>query len=70
MMKTSRMNKPIPAATFKNIRPPNKNYKFFEDRQHHPFKPDATTFELVNAGWMADFANADMSWVFDATGVV
>ena len=21
-------------------------------------------------GWMADFANADMSWVFDATGVV
>jgi triacylglycerol lipase len=54
-MVTSRINKPIPAATFKNIRPPNKNYKFFEDRQHHPFKPEATTFELVNAGWMADF---------------
>jgi triacylglycerol lipase len=55
-METSRMNKPIPAATFKNIRPPNKNYKYFEDRQHHPFLPLATTFELVNAGWMADFA--------------
>ena len=55
-METSRLNKPIPAATFTNIRPPNKNYKFFEDRKNHPFKPDATTFELVNAGWMADFA--------------
>jgi triacylglycerol lipase len=55
-MKTSRMNKPIPPATFKNIRPPNKNYKFFEDRQHHRFLHLATTFELVNAGWMADFA--------------
>jgi hypothetical protein len=22
------------------------------------------------SSWMADFANADMSWVFDATGLV
>lgn len=50
------MNKPIPPATFHNIRPPNNNYTYFEDRQNHAFLPLATTFERVNAGWMADFA--------------
>lgn len=50
------MNKPIPPATFQNIRPPNKNYTYFEDNQHHAFLPRATSFELVNAGWLADFA--------------
>src|SRR6266545_5171353 len=50
------MNKPIPTAKFHNIRPPNKNYNYFEDRQNHAFLPLATSFELVNAGWLADFA--------------
>ncbi len=50
------MNKPIPPATFHNIRPPNKNYTYFEDIKNHAFLPLATSFELVNAGWMADFA--------------
>ncbi len=50
------MNKPIPAAKLHNILPPNDNYTYFEDRQNHAFLPLATGFELVNAGWMADFA--------------
>ncbi len=50
------MNKPIPTATFRNIRPPNENYTYFEDRQNHAFLPLASSFELVNAGWLADFA--------------
>ena len=50
------MNKPIPPAKFHNIRPPNNNYTYFEDRQNHAFLPLATSFERVNAGWMADFA--------------
>jgi len=50
------MNKPIPPAKYHNIRPPNNNYTYFEDIQNHAFLPLATSFELVNAGWMADFA--------------
>jgi hypothetical protein len=50
------MNKPIPAAKIKNISPPNDNYTYFEDKQDHAFLPLATSFELVNAGWLADFA--------------
>ena len=50
------MTKPILPATFQNIRPPNKNYTYFEGKQNHAFLPLATSFELVNAGWMADFA--------------
>jgi triacylglycerol lipase len=50
------MNKPIPTPTFQNIRPPNRNYTYFEDFQNHPFLPLANTFELVNAGWLADLA--------------
>jgi hypothetical protein len=50
------MNKPIPPATFHNIQPPNSNYTYFEDIQNHAFLPLATTFEKVNAGWLADFA--------------
>ncbi len=50
------MNKPLPPAKFKQIRPPNQNYAYFEDKERHPFQPQATSFELVNAGWLADFA--------------
>lgn len=50
------MSKPIPTAKFHNIRPPNNNYTYFEDRQNHAFLPQASSFERVNAGWMADFA--------------
>src|SRR5438128_470277 len=50
------MNKPLPPAKFKQIRPPNENYTYFEDKERHPFLPQATSFELMNAGWLADFA--------------
>ena len=50
------MKKILPPAKFKNIRPPNENYTYFEDKEQHPFRHDATAFELVNAGWLADFA--------------
>ena len=50
------MTKPIPSPTFRNIRPPNSNYTYFENIQNFPFRPLATDFELVNAGWLADLA--------------
>ena len=50
------MNKPLPPPRFKQIRPPNDNYTYFEDHLHHKFIPDASSFELVNAAWLADFA--------------
>ncbi|MDX6613104.1 MAG: triacylglycerol lipase [Blastocatellia bacterium] len=50
------MRKPVPPATFSQIVPPNENYTYFEDHQSHPFVAQATTFDLVNAAWMADFA--------------
>jgi triacylglycerol lipase len=50
------INKPLPPAKFHLIRPPNENYTYFEDFANNPFRPDATGYELVNAGWLADFA--------------
>ena len=50
------MKKKLPPPRFKQIRPPNDNYTYFEDHQHHQFIPNATSFELVNAAWLADFA--------------
>ena len=50
------INKPIPPAKFHQIRPPNENYVYFEDFANNSFRPDATGYELVNAGWLADFA--------------
>lgn len=50
------MTKPILPATFRNIRPPNHNYAYFEDIHQHAFLPLATRFELVNAGWLADLS--------------
>jgi hypothetical protein len=50
------MHKPVPPAKFSQIAPPNENYTYFEERERNPFVPGATAFNLVNAGWMADFA--------------
>jgi len=55
-LEKKQMTKPIPPAKFLQIRPPNENYTYFEDFANHLFKPDATRYELVNAGWLADFA--------------
>jgi hypothetical protein len=50
------MRKPVPPAKFSQIVPPNENYTYFEDQQNHPFVAGANSFNLVNAGWLADFA--------------
>jgi hypothetical protein len=50
------MHKPVPPAKFSQIIPPNANYTYFEDQERYPFNPNATGFDLVNAGWLADFA--------------
>ena len=48
--------KQLPPAEFPLIRPPNEKYTYFEDFANNPFRSDATGYELVNAGWLADFA--------------
>jgi triacylglycerol lipase len=50
------MKKALPPSTLDELRPPNRNYRFFEDQQNNPFKPEATNFELVNAWWLAEAA--------------
>jgi triacylglycerol lipase len=50
------VNKPVPPAKFSQIVPPNANYTYFEDKEPYPFNPNAIGFDLVNAGWLADFA--------------
>lgn len=50
------INKLLPPAKFHLIRPPNENYTYFEDFANNSFRHDATGYELVNAGWLADFA--------------
>jgi hypothetical protein len=50
------MKKLIPPQKFREIRPPNENYTYFEYRDAHPFVPKATGFDLVNSSWLADFA--------------
>jgi pimeloyl-ACP methyl ester carboxylesterase len=48
------MKKPIPAPTPDVVLPPNSNHEYFADCDSHPFKFDATAFELVNAWWLAE----------------
>jgi len=50
------MRKPVPPAKFSQIVPPNENYTYFEEQENYPFLADADSFNLVNAGWLADFA--------------
>jgi triacylglycerol lipase len=50
------MHKPVPPAKYSQIAPPNANYTYFEHKERYPFVAGATGFNLVNAGWMADFA--------------
>src|SRR3977135_172267 len=45
-----------PPATLGQLRPPNDNYKYFEDKDTLPFRDQATAFDRVNAAWLADFA--------------
>jgi pimeloyl-ACP methyl ester carboxylesterase len=55
--------KPIPPPTFDVVVPPNltlpaedKPRRYFEGASEHPFRPEATAFDLVNAWWLAEAA--------------
>ena len=48
------MLKPLPADTFENLFYPPKGYKYFENADPNPLRPQAQGFEPVNAWWMAD----------------
>ena len=50
------MKKNIPPNTLEDLRPPDKNYHYFENWQSNPFRHDAKGFEMVNAWWLADAA--------------
>ena len=43
-------------ADFATLFDPCENYRYFEGGEEHPFRPDATRFELINASVMADLA--------------
>jgi len=46
--------KAIPKITFSNLSPPYKNYVYFQNHRLFPFAYNATTFNLVNAWWLAE----------------
>ena len=46
----------IPPSTADVIFPPNKDHEYFQQWQEHPFRPLATSFEPVNAWWLAEAA--------------
>lgn len=50
------MKKTPPPKTLEDLRPPHRNYHYFQDWQANSFRHDAKSFELVNAWWLADAA--------------
>lgn len=50
------MRKEPPDVTLEAVLPPNHGYIYFEDGELHPFRPRATTFQAVNAWWLAECA--------------
>ena len=46
--------KDIPRITFKNLSPPFKDYDYFQGYQEYPFQVQATSFNLINAWWLAE----------------
>jgi triacylglycerol lipase len=41
---------------FESLFGPQKDYVFFENAADHPFRPQSTHFQIVNAWWMAEFS--------------
>ena len=63
------MLKPLPPATIESVFPPNKNFVYYENRLAHPFQHEATTFQMVNAWWLAEaalLAYADVGFATEA----
>ncbi|HEX4946681.1 MAG TPA: lipase family protein [Blastocatellia bacterium] len=50
------MLKPIPAADYNSIVPPNENYEYFWRSSEHPFALRPGSFAWSNAAWCADAA--------------
>lgn len=50
------MKKIAPRSKLDELLVPNKLYKYFDAWQTHPFKSDASGFELVNAWWLAELS--------------
>ena len=48
------LKKEIPKITWKNISPPFKKYEYFRDHAEYGFEPDAISFNLINAWWLAE----------------
>ena len=46
--------KEIPRITFQNLSPPFKDYDYLKGHQEYPFQVQATSFNLVNAWWLAE----------------
>lgn len=67
--------KEIPKITFKNLSPPYKDYDYFQGSETHGFQFNATSFNLINAWWLAEVSTlvyADEEFVrprFDRVGL-
>jgi hypothetical protein len=48
--------KEVPRITFKNLTPPFKDYDYFKGYQKYPFQVRATSFNLINAWWLAEIS--------------
>lgn len=46
--------KPIPEINWQNIRPPFDWWDFFRGAEHHPFRYQATSFDMRNAWWLIE----------------
>ncbi|HEX5706810.1 MAG TPA: hypothetical protein VFX96_05925 [Pyrinomonadaceae bacterium] len=48
--------KEVPTFTLGTLPPPYPDHPYFVAAEHHPFKPRAEGFEMVNAWWLAEAA--------------
>jgi hypothetical protein len=48
--------KDIPRITFKNLSPPFTDYDYFQGHREYPFQVETTSFNLINAWWLAEAA--------------
>jgi hypothetical protein len=44
----------IPKITFKNLSPPYEDYDYFQESKRYVFQFNATSFNLINAWWLAE----------------
>ncbi len=44
----------LPEITLDRIMPPYRDYPFFRGRELYPFRPHASTFDMVNAWWLVE----------------